>query len=118
MRIICQHMRDGFAYGDREVFEDAAEVREELSGDLVLPQYKRELFAWLDSDSKGSILLDLSLAGSGVSSVDMWSYETCSHTWVGGMCYVHEDDAEAVNAERLSKSLTPLECENCGESYK
>lgn len=41
----------------------------------------------------------------------------CQHVWVGGMCYVHAEDAESVNAERLNNGLTPLECETCEATY-
>lgn len=39
------------------------------------------------------------------------------HNWVGGMCHVHSDDADTVNAERLNNGLTPLECETCEVKY-
>ncbi len=42
----------------------------------------------------------------------------CNHTWVGGMCYVHDEDAATVNAERVARGVSPLECERCGASYR
>lgn len=41
----------------------------------------------------------------------------CRHTWVGGMCFVHDEDAESVNAERVANGLKPLECQNCDAAY-
>lgn len=46
-----------------------------------------------------------------------WDCERDGHTWVGGMCYVHDEDAESTNAERLDKGLDPLECERCEAKY-
>lgn len=35
----------------------------------------------------------------------------CRHTWVAGMCYVHDEDVESVAAVRH------VECEKCETSY-
>lgn len=41
----------------------------------------------------------------------------CDHEWVGGIMVVHDEDAAAVNAERLANGRGPLECNNCGKEY-
>lgn len=41
----------------------------------------------------------------------------CLHVWVGGMCIVDGEDAFSINAERLEKGLSPLECEKCEKTY-
>lgn len=46
-----------------------------------------------------------------------WNCENDGHTWVGGMCYVHAEDADTVNTERVVKGLEPLECERCEAKY-
>lgn len=46
-----------------------------------------------------------------------WNCEEDGHVWVGGMCYVDNEDAETVNAERLTRGLDPLECERDGAKY-
>jgi len=56
--------------------------------------------------------------GTDTSEIDIigtreWNCDTDDHVWVGGMMYVHNEDADTVNAERLANGLDPLECERC-----
>ncbi len=46
-----------------------------------------------------------------------WNCDTDDHVWLGGMMYVHNEDADTVNAERLANGLDPLECERCPATY-
>ncbi len=44
------------------------------------------------------------------------------HTWVGGMCYVHNEDVAGVAEERARQvaagtSSSLVECETCGKTY-
>lgn len=40
------------------------------------------------------------------------------HTWVGGLNYVHNEDAQAVAKERLDAGIPTLTCEACDKTYK
>ena len=76
MIITCQHRRNGEDEGQPEVFYGKSEVREELSDGLVMRTYRDAVFAWMDSDPDDGLTVDLSLAGSGVTSEDRWELHT------------------------------------------
>lgn len=51
-------------------------------------------------------------SGSAPTIKGLREFTACRHVWVGGMCYVHEEDLAAVAA-----SGRRIECENCDAVY-
>lgn len=40
------------------------------------------------------------------------------HVWIGGMCYVDNEDAQALAEGRLKAGIQSVTCETCGKTYK